>query len=400
MKKLYLVGGAVRDILLGRTPHDYDFVAVGFSYEEMVSLYGEPVGEGFPVFIGEVPGYGRCEIAMARRERSTGNGYKDFVFEFGEDITLEEDLLRRDFTINAMAMDVETGEIIDPYGGKEDLSNKILRATNPKAFEEDPLRVLRLARFRAKLGFEIERNTFNLAKKMKPKLHYLTKERVWLEIEKALSTSYPHLFFITLKELDVLDIIFPELVPLIDMPQAYHKEDAFTHTMLALSLSVEYNLPIEYRFAVLVHDLGKGTTPEKILPHHYNHEKRGVEVIERLAERLPIPKRFLKVGKFFTENHLKLANIFRLRPSKIARLLVSIHKEHLDLRYIFTAVRCDLEGREGGKEFNIDVDLLERMQAEILKINGKELTKKYGSSPKIGEILLQKRTEKIKEMIR
>lgn len=266
--RLYLVGGAVRDSLLNRPISDEDYCVVGIEKELFLKLFPEsfPRGKSFEVF--DIEGK---EFALARTEKKIGKGHKEFEITTGKEIAIEEDLKRRDLSINSIAKDVLTNEIIDPFGGAEDIKNKIIRATS-KAFEEDPLRVYRAARFASEFEFTVEKSTIKMMNKLKSELKTLSKERVFSEFRKALNATKPSIFFNVLKDADVLDVHFKEIYDLIGslQPIEHHPEgDSYNHTMLALDNSVELTNDLAVRYSVLVHDLGKGLTPKEMYPHHY-----------------------------------------------------------------------------------------------------------------------------------
>ena len=266
--RLYLVGGAVRDSMLNRPISDEDYCVVGIDKETFIKLFPESYlrGKSFEVF--DIEGK---EFALARTEKKTGIGHKEFKITTGKEITIEEDLKRRDLGLNSIAKDVLTGELIDPFGGAEDIENKIIRATS-KAFMEDPLRVYRAARFASELGFTVEENTIKMMTKLKDELSTLSKERVFVEFRKALGTNKPSIFFNVLKDAKVLNVHFKEINNLIGslQPIEHHPEgDSYNHTMLALDNSVELTNDLLVRYSVLVHDLGKGLTPKEMYPHHY-----------------------------------------------------------------------------------------------------------------------------------
>ena len=268
MSKLYLVGGAVRDELIGVEPHDQDFVVVGSTIEEMLQKGYKQVGKEFPVFL-DIMGN---EVALARKERKIGDKHGDFEFQFDENVTLEEDVLRRDFTVNALAKDIKTGEIIDYVNGQQDIKLNRLRAVRPDTFIEDPLRVFRAARFSAQLNYEVEPLTKRLCWKMAQEgmLKHLSAERVWKELEKALQpNNCSEKFMEFLLEIKALEDWFPEFIDLANAKEQkkFHwSENSFKHTMIALSRVQDCSAKI--KFAVLCHDLGKGNTPENILPKH------------------------------------------------------------------------------------------------------------------------------------
>lgn len=292
--RLYLVGGAVRDELLGRTQRDEDYCVVGLTEEEFTSIFPKAImrGKSFAVF-----DLNKKEFALARTEKKTGTGHKEFEIQTGKEITIEEDLSRRDITINSMAKDVLTGKIIDPYGGKKDLKNKLIRATT-KAFKEDPLRVYRVARLAAELEFSVDEETIKLMHSLKKELNTLSKERVFVEFRKALETDKPSMFFNVLKGANVLDVHFKEIYKLIGatQPTKYHPEgDAFNHTMQTVDNACTQTKNVEIRFAALVHDLGKGLTPKKMYPHHYAHDKLGPGPVRDLSTRLRCSKLMAKM---------------------------------------------------------------------------------------------------------
>ncbi len=303
---IYLVGGAVRDGLLDIPIADRDWVVVGGSIEQMLALGCQQVGKDFPVFIHPVS---REEYALARTERKQGQGYHGFEVNADAGVTLEEDLLRRDLTINAMAV-AQNGDLIDPYGGKQDLDARLLRHVSP-AFEEDPLRVLRVARFRAQLAeknFTVAPETLTLMQTMvqSGELHALVPERVWQEVSKALLTPKPSLFFKTLHEVGALAVLFPELARLFKVPQSpeHHPEgDAGTHSLMVLDVAAELGHDLAIRFAALVHDLGKGVTPEDYWPSHPQHELAGVPLVNALCQRYRVPKTMQRLAVRATEWH-------------------------------------------------------------------------------------------------
>lgn len=260
--RLYLVGGAVRDKLMNKPPHDEDYCVTGISSEKFEKLFPESFKRGKVFEVFDLDGK---EFALARTEKKTGTGHKNFEVTCNSNITIEEDLSRRDITINSMAQDVITGEIIDPYGGRKDLQNHIIKATT-SSFKEDPLRVYRAARFSSKFNFEIEPETLKLMNELKPELNLLSAERVFEELRKALNTDYPENFFNNLRRADVLDVHFIEIYKLIDalQPEKYHPEgDAYNHSMLALKKATELTKDEKIRFSALVHDLGKGGNTKK-----------------------------------------------------------------------------------------------------------------------------------------
>lgn len=345
LKQVYLVGGAVRDKLLNIKSKDNDYVVIGETPKTMESLGFVPIGSDFPVYLHPKT---KEEYALGRTERKSGKGYTGFVVDASPTVTLEEDLARRDLTINSMALD-EHGNIIDPFNGQTDLQNKILRHTTA-AFVEDPVRVLRIARFLARYGsdWRIHPSTYELMRELKNKgeLNHLVPERVWLETEKALGEKHPELYFEALQGLG----IFPELERMVNVPQPanHHPEgDVFVHTMLVLRRAADLNFNLEARFAALTHDFGKALSFKKY-GNLRGHEREGVAVIEAFCERLKVPNRFRDVGVLTSDNHTLCHTIDQLRPQTIHKLIVTnlnalVHPE----RFIaFTqACQCDAQGR-------------------------------------------------------
>lgn len=348
----YLVGGAVRDQLLKIEGADRDHVVVGSTPQEMLSLGFTQVGNDFPVFIHPKTGE---EYALARTEKKQGHGYTGFICSFGKDVTLEEDLLRRDLTINAMAMD-KSGQIIDPYGGLIDLNNRVLRHISP-SFKEDPLRVLRVARFAAKLhylGFYVADETLLLMQEMTQsgELSSLTPERVWIETQKALNTSDPHIFFIILKKVGALKVIFPEVDALFGVPgpKRWHPEiDSGIHTLMTLRrISLETSDP-KTRFAMLCHDLGKALTPKNEWPHHRNHCALGVDPLKQLCKRLKVPKDYEELAYIVVFHHSYMHHLYRNGAEGIVNLLDKLDawRRPQRIKPFVQCCKCDFLGRKG-----------------------------------------------------
>ncbi len=348
----YPVGGAVRDHLMGKTPSDVDWVVVGATPEIMTQLGFHPVGRDFPVFLHPETGE---EYALARTERKTGRGYHGFSFSASPEVTLEEDLARRDLTINAMAID-ENGQLIDPYGGRRDLAQRRLRHIT-SAFAEDPLRVLRVARFLARWhqdGYVIVDETLALMKAIvaSGEMQYLTPERVWKETERALAEPSPRAYFETLRECGALAVLFPEIDRLYGVPNPpkWHPEvDTGIHTMMVLEqASLLTNDPMT-RFAALCHDLGKGVTPQSQWPSHKGHEHRGVPIIEDLCERLKAPKAWRELATLASEFHLYAHRATELKPSTLVRLFEQLDAFRRPERFAQWLLVCeaDFRGRTG-----------------------------------------------------
>jgi tRNA nucleotidyltransferase (CCA-adding enzyme) len=348
--KTYLVGGAVRDRLLGLPVKDHDWVVTGATPEQMTDLGYRPVGRDFPVFLHPET---REEYALARTERKSGRGYHGFVFHTSPEVTLEQDLARRDLTINAMAQD-EDGHIIDPYNGRQDLEQGILRHVSP-AFSEDPVRLLRIARYAtryAERGFRIAPETLQLLQGMVAdgEVDSLVAERVWNELDNALRENRPSVFFNTLRSCGALTVLLPEIDRLFGVPQParHHPEiDTGVHTMMVIDMAAQLGAQAEVRFAALCHDLGKGTTNPDILPRHTGHEKRGVRLIEQLCQRLSAPKRYAELARLVCLYHTHCHRAGELRPSTLLKVLEALdvfrRPERLDA--FLTACEADSRGR-------------------------------------------------------
>lgn len=344
--KSYIVGGAVRDRLLGIEVHDKDWVVVGATPKDMLQAKFKPVGKDFPVFLHPQT---KEEYALARTERKKGRGYHGFTFYSAADVTLEEDLRRRDITINAMAQD-EEGNIIDPYGGQQDIKDCILRHTS-EAFVEDPLRVLRVARFAAKfhtMGFNIADETRKLLKKMVEELDGISAERVWVETNKALQCYEPHVFFKELHQAGGLKHWFPEVEQLFGVPQPpqYHPEiDCGAHTMAVLKQASLLSYKTSIRFASLTHDLGKAITPKNILPSHNGHEERGVPLVKQLCERLVVPKEISKFALLCCRYHSHAHRCKELRASTMLKVFDAFDLWRRPQRFADFLVLCKADSR-------------------------------------------------------
>ncbi|MDH3690422.1 MAG: multifunctional CCA addition/repair protein [Gammaproteobacteria bacterium] len=352
--QVYLVGGAVRDQLLGMEVKDRDWVVVGATPEEMLKRGFRAVGRDFPVFLHPLS---HEEYALARTERKIRAGYSGFEFDTSPDVTLQQDLARRDLTINAMAQS-ETGELIDPFGGAQDLRRKILRHTSP-AFIEDPVRVLRVARFVARFDFKVANETLTLLTQMVQagEVDALVAERVWQETEHALAERSPSRYLETLRQCGALRKVFPEIDALFGIPQRgdYHPEiDTGVHTLMALSEAARLSDDTKVRFATLVHDLGKALTPEDELPSHRGHEKNGKELIAKLCDRLRVPKAFRDLAQLVCRYHLRLHRIDELKPATILNMIEALDPFRKPKRseQFMHACEADYKGRMGSEEKN------------------------------------------------
>jgi len=398
----YLVGGSVRDQLLGSPIKDKDWVVVGSTPEEMIAKGYQPVGKDFPVFLHPKT---HEEYALARTERKTAPGYRGFVVHAEPDITLEQDLARRDLTINAIAQ-ADDGSLIDPFNGQQDLKDKVLRHVSP-AFTEDPVRVLRIARFAARFDFTIADETKRLIQQMvaAKELDHLVSERVWQELVKALATDKPSLFFMALRGTGALASIFPEIDRLFGVPQVpkWHPEiDTGIHVMMVLDQAAKLSDEITVRFAALCHDLGKGTTPADVLPQHIGHEARSVELTASLCQRLRVPKDIqslaLKVAEYHTHVHL----LFELRPATILKVIESLDAFRRPERFeqFMLAGEADFRGRPGYEKLAMP----EKKAFKCCFLAAKAITAKPFveaglQGPAINEALRKQRIQSIKQVM-
>ncbi|WP_130472698.1 multifunctional CCA addition/repair protein [Candidatus Magnetaquicoccus inordinatus] len=359
LSQLYRVGGWVRDHLLGLPAPDCDWLVLGETPERMLARGFQQVGADFPVFLHPESGE---EYALARQERKIAPGYRGFQTVFSPTVTIEEDLLRRDLTINAMAMDGE-GRLIDPYGGFQDLQHRVLRHVSP-AFAEDPLRVLRVARFLARfagMGFQVAEETRQLMKTLvdSGELHSLAPERVWQETRKALLTDHPVAYFALLAECGALAVWFTELAALRGVQQAasFHPEgDAWQHACCTLQAACRLTADPELRFAALVHDLGKGLTPKEQWPRHIGHEQSGLLALQSLAERLRLPKRLCRLALAVIAEHLRVQRVAQMRPATVVKVLQRLRafSDPDFFQQVLLACRADILGR-GLQEEGADV---------------------------------------------
>ncbi|MDE0286214.1 MAG: multifunctional CCA addition/repair protein [Gammaproteobacteria bacterium] len=399
--QIYQVGGAVRDELLGFDVKDRDWVVVGATPEQMTALGYKAVGRDFPVFIHPETGE---EYALARTERKTGPGYTGFAFDTSEEVTLEQDLERRDITINAIARD-GNGNLIDPFNGRKDLEEKIIRHVSA-AFVEDPLRVLRVARFAAQFNFAIAGETQSLLKEISAtdELETLAPERVWTETEKALQTAQPRRYFEVLRECAALAKLFPEIDRLfgVPQPQRHHPEiDSGVHTLMVLEQATAIAGDPVVRFAALVHDLGKGTTPQQVLPKHHGHEERGVALINNLCDRLRIPNRYRDLAVLVSRYHLHCHRIRELKPATVLRALEGLDALRRTERFDLFLLACtaDARGRKGMEQQDYpQADLFRKYREACLAVttNSEDIQGLKGAG--IADYIRAQRLEAIKEV--
>ncbi|RTL51347.1 MAG: multifunctional CCA addition/repair protein [Rhodocyclaceae bacterium] len=351
--KIYSVGGAVRDELLGLPVQDKDWVVVGATPEAMVAAGYLPVGKDFPVFLHPET---REEYALARTERKTAPGYKGFVFHTDPDVTLEEDLIRRDLTVNAIAKD-EAGNIYDPHGGRRDLAARVLRHVSA-AFAEDPVRILRLARFAARFpDFSVAAETEALMAQMVAagEVDHLVPERVWQELARGLMEQKPSRMFDVLRSCGALEKLLPEVNALWGVPQRadYHPEiDTGVHVMMVIDMAARINASLPARFAGLTHDLGKGNTPADILPRHIGHELRSVQLLEPLCERLRVPTDCRDAARLAARHHGEIHRVDELRPLTVVKVLERCDALRRPQRFddILVACEADYRGRLGWQD--------------------------------------------------
>ena len=355
--KVYKVGGAVRDQLLGLPVNDTDWVVVGATPEQMTARGFVPVGRDFPVFLHPQT---HEEYALARTERKNGLGYRGFVVHTAADVTLEEDLARRDLTINAIAGPADwtkTSELFDPYNGQQDLRDRVLRHVTD-AFREDPVRILRLARFAARLtDFTVAPETLTLMREMVAagEVDALVPERVWQEISRGLQEAEPSRMFNLLRECGALERLLPELNRLWGVPQRaeHHPEvDTGVHAMMVLDMSARLQTPLTVRFASLCHDFGKGTTPADVLPRHIDHERRSVDLLLDVCERWRVPNECKELAEVVAREHGNIHRSNELNPAALLRLLERCDAIRKPQRFeeALLACECDARGRLGFEE--------------------------------------------------
>ncbi len=404
MKQTYLVGGAVRDKQLGYPFHERDWVVVGATPEMMQAEGFRPVGKDFPVFLHPTTGE---EYALARTERKTAPGYGGYVFHTDPSITLEDDLIRRDLSINAMA-ETPDGTLIDPYGGLEDLHNKVLRHVS-SAFSEDPVHILRVARFAARyhhLGFQVAEETLSLMADIvsSGEASHLVAERVWKETERALGEQSPEVFIRTLRDCKALAVIMPELDNLFGVPQPplHHPEvDTGEHALLSLCAARALTNDTCCLFAALVHDLGKAATPSENWPKHHGHEALSLPLIEQLCRRLAVPKQHRELALAVARDHTNCHRAFELKASTVLQLLQRLdafrRPEKLD--QFLLCCQADARGRTGHSEDEYpQAGYIKSAYLACIKIQAKDVISEGITGKAIGDRLAQKRVSAISEL--
>ncbi len=414
---VFVVGGAVRDALMGQRVNDRDWVVVGSTPEAMSAQGYVPVGKDFPVFLHPQT---REEYALARTERKTARGYKGFAVQAAPDVTLEEDLARRDLTVNAMAVpdalahqapSTWTGQIVDPYGGLSDLQSKVLRHVT-KAFAEDPVRILRLARFTARFAdFSVAGDTMALMRQMVEdgEVDHLVPERVWQELAKGLMAAKPSRMFEVLRECGALKVLLPELDRLWGVPQRpeYHPEiDTGVHMMLVMDMAARLNMPLSVRVACLMHDLGKGTTPADVLPRHIGHEGRSVKLLQKVCERLRVPTDCKELAEVVAREHGNIHRSAELGPEALMRLLERCDAIRQPERFarVLQACECDARGRLGFEDAAYpQAERLLKVQQAALSVETAPIAQAAAAQglqgPQIGEQIAKVRVQAIAQWL-
>lgn len=400
----YLVGGAVRDQLLGVEVHDRDWVVIGATPAQMIERGFKPVGDEFPVFLHPQSGE---EYALARRERKIAKGYKGFDIISDPSITLEQDLQRRDLTINAMAMDTD-GQLIDPFGGALDIKARVLRHVS-SAFSEDPVRILRVARFHARLigmGFAVHADTHVLMEKMVAagEADTLQPERIWRELHGALCVLGTSQFIKTLRSCGALTKVLPEVDALfgVEQPKKYHPEiDTGIHILLALDAAHRLSDDPRVIFAVLTHDLGKGLTPEAALPSHHGHERAGLKPVKVMCSRLRVPNKYRELALAVCEYHLHHHRMYELKADTVCMLLRKLDgfRNPDNIRLFGLCCTADLRGRTGMEDLACpQAELLQRYHRAALMIDAAAIAEKCDNGLQIGKELQRQRTVAIEKI--
>ena len=401
--QVYLVGGAVRDELLGIAVKDKDFVVVGSTPDEMIAAGFKPVGKDFPVFLHPKT---HDEYALARTERKTAKGYKGFVVHASPEVTLEEDLARRDLTINAIAKD-STGKFIDPYNGLADIQSKTLRHVSD-AFAEDPVRILRAARLSARFqDFSLAPETNQLMQQMVAagEVDALVAERVWQELAKGLMEDKPSRMFDVLRACCALKKILPELDKLWGVPQSaqYHPEiDTGVHVMLAIDYAARQNYALAVRFATLMHDLGKGVTPAELLPQHIGHEARGIHLVKDVCKRLRVPNDCKELAQIVSKFHGKLHQVLQMKPSTLLSFIVELDAIRQPERFkdFLRACEADSRGRTGLENHATPAaDLMQKVLAAAMNVDAGAVASAYDAPEEIKAAVFEARLDAVKKTL-
>ena len=410
--QIYMVGGAVRDKLLGRPVNDHDWVVVGATPEQMLELGYLPVGRDFPVFLHPET---REEYALARTERKSGRGYRGFVVQSSPDVTLEEDLSRRDLTINAIAASADrtsAGCIFDPYSGARDIEARVLRHVT-ESFREDPVRILRVARFAARFtDFTVAPETMQLMREMVEhgEVDHLVPERVWQELARGLTEEKPSRMFEVLRACGALQVLLPEVARLWGVPQRaeYHPEvDTGVHLMMVLDMAARLQAPLTVRFACLAHDLGKGTTPADVLPRHIGHEERSARLLRTVAERLRVPVDCRETADVVAREHGNIHRSSALSAAALVRLLERCDAIRKPERFteILLACECDARGRLGFEEAAYPqrqrlAAALQAVQAVVTRDIAARAAAQGITGPQVGKLIHQARVDAVAHWLR
>lgn len=401
--EIYCVGGAVRDELLGVAIKDRDYVVVGSTPEQMLEQGYKPVGKDFPVFLHPQT---HAEYALARTERKTAKGYKGFDVYAAPEVTLEQDLSRRDFTMNAIAKSIK-GEFIDPYNGMADIQHKVIRHVSP-AFIEDPVRILRAARFCARFtDFTVAPETLTLMRQLvdSGEVDALVSERVWQELAKGLMEAQPSRMFETLRACGALKVILPELDRLWGVPQPaqHHPEiDTGVHVMMVVDYAAKQNFSLPVRFAALTHDLGKGTTPQEVLPRHIGHELRSVDLLKDVCARLRVPNDSKQLAQVVAKFHGKLHAVPQMKPSTMLTFLTELDAFRQPTRFVefLQACEADSRGRAGMESCELlEAELLQRVLITAAQVDAGAVAKLYSDSEQIKQAVFDARLAAIKAIL-
>ncbi len=400
---IYCVGGAVRDELLGLPVKDYDYVVVGSTADEMLRLGYRPVGKDFPVFLHPETQH---EYALARTERKSGKGYTGFVVQASPSVTLEEDLARRDFTVNAIAKSAD-GALIDPYNGQLDIQHKILRHVSD-AFVEDPVRILRAARFSARYtDFSIAPETMQLMQQMVAdgEVNALVPERVWQELSVGLMESQPSRMFDVLRRCGALEKILPELACLwgVPQPEKHHPEiDTGVHVMMALDYAAKQNFSLPIRYAVLMHDLGKGTTPKEMLPRHIGHDARSASLVKIVSKRLRAPNNCTELAYIVAKFHIKAHQVIMMKAPTLLKFLIDLDAIRQPERFeaFLKACEADSRGRLGLENLALPEAILMRKALDAaMRVDAGSIASHFDNAEAIKLAIFEARLEKVKSVI-
>lgn len=397
---IYCVGGAVRDALLGISVQDQDYVVVGSTTDEMLSLGYRPVGKDFPVFLHPKTHH---EYALARTERKVAKGYKGFTVHASPEVTLEEDLARRDFTMNAIAKAVD-GRLIDPYHGQADIEQKIIRHVGA-AFVEDPVRILRAARFSARYtDFTIAPETMTLMRQIVEdgEVDALVSERVWQELSKGLMEKKPSRMFNVLRDCGALKRILPELDCLwgVPQPEKHHPEiDTGIHVMMVLDYAAKQDYPLPVRYAALMHDLGKGTTPKDELPRHIGHDERSAKLVKTVSKRLRVPNDCSELAYMVAKFHIKAHQVLMMKPTTILKFLIDLDAIRQPERFeaFLAACESDARGRLGLEQVAVpEADILRKALKAATNIHAGAIAQQYEGTAQIKQAIFNARLAQIK----